>query len=189
MATVARKRWTLEAFLAFDDGTDTCYELFDGEIVAMAPPARAHGALVTRLARLIGNGLKPPCEIIAEAGIVVPDRTDSYYQAGLAVTCSPSRPSDPIIPDPVLIVEVLSPSTTKADRDRKVPDYRTMPSLQDILVVSSTQPRVEHLRREDDGFKVRDFRATGTIRLEALGVEIDVEALFAGLTLQGEERS
>jgi Uma2 family endonuclease len=48
-------------------------------------------------------------------------------------------------------VEVLSPSTAATDRDRKLPDYRTIPSLQDILVVSGSEPRIEHYRREADG--------------------------------------
>ena len=57
MAEPARRRWTLEEFLAFDDGTDRRYELFDGEIVAMAPTSDIHGALVARLAVGIGAGL------------------------------------------------------------------------------------------------------------------------------------
>ena len=59
MAEAARRRWTLEEFLAFDDGTDRRYELFDGEIVAMAPTSDVHGALVMRLGRQIGNALRP----------------------------------------------------------------------------------------------------------------------------------
>jgi Uma2 family endonuclease len=49
MAEAARRRWTLDEFLAFDDGTDRRYELFDGEIVAIAPASHVHGALVARL--------------------------------------------------------------------------------------------------------------------------------------------
>jgi Uma2 family endonuclease len=70
MAHVADKLWTLEEFLAFDDGTDTSYQLFEGRTVAMNPPLRGHGALVARLIRVVANQLKPPCEVYAEAGIV-----------------------------------------------------------------------------------------------------------------------
>ena len=55
MAGAARKLWTLDEFLAFDDGTDTRYELIGGEIVAMAPPSGIHGGLVARLAMLFGR--------------------------------------------------------------------------------------------------------------------------------------
>jgi Uma2 family endonuclease len=181
MAEAARRRWALEEFLAFDDGTDRRYELFDGEIVAMAPPARAHGTLVSRLDRAIGNALRPPCEIITEAGIVPPERADSYYQADLAVTCTPGAPSDQFLTEPVLIVEVLSPSTAATDRDRKLPDYRRIASLQEILVVSSTEARIEHYRREADGWKVQDHAGRGAVTLESFDVTLELGELYAGV--------
>ena len=90
MAHVADKLWTLEEFLAFDDGTDTSYELFEGRIVAMNPPLRGHAALVGRLVRIIGNRLKPPFEVYAEAGIIPVNRRHSWYKADLIVTCTPA---------------------------------------------------------------------------------------------------
>jgi Uma2 family endonuclease len=87
IARSVRRLWGLDEFLAFDDGTDTRYELFDGRIVAMAPASDVHGALVTRIARRIGNALRRGYEVIAEAGIVPPERADSWYQADLAVIC------------------------------------------------------------------------------------------------------
>jgi Uma2 family endonuclease len=181
MAEAARRRRLLEEFLAFDDGTDRRYELFDGAIVAMAPPARAHGALVSRLARVIGNALRPPCEVIAEAGIIPPGRGASYYQADLAVTCTPGVSGDQFVAEPVVIVEVLSPSTAATDRDRKLPDYRKIASLQHILVISSTEPRIEHFRREEGGWKVQDQADSGTVSLESLAVTLDLAELYAGV--------
>jgi Uma2 family endonuclease len=83
MAKAARRRWTLEEFLAFDDGTDRRSELLDGQIVAMAPTSDVRGALVARLAVRIGAGLRPPCEVIAEAGMVPPERAENWYEATL----------------------------------------------------------------------------------------------------------
>jgi Uma2 family endonuclease len=180
VAEPARRLWTLDEFLAFDDGTDTRYQLFDGQIFAMAPASDVHGALVARLAARIGAGLRPPCEVVIEAGIVPPERADSWYQADLAVTCSPLT-GQQLISEPVLIVEVLSPSTATTDRDRKLPDYRTIPSLQDILVISSTEPRIEHFRRERDGWKIHDLRGQGTVRLQALDTTLDLADLDAGV--------
>jgi Uma2 family endonuclease len=179
VAEPARRLWALDEFLAFDDGTDTRYELFDGQIVAVAPASDVHGALVMRLARRIGNALRAGCEVIAEAGIVPPERADSYYQADLAVTCA-GLTGQQFIAEPILIGEVLSPSTAATDRERKLPDYRTIPSLEDILVVSSTEPRIEHYRREQGGWKVSDLRAQGTLHLEAFGITVDLAELYAG---------
>jgi Uma2 family endonuclease len=180
VAEPARRLWSLDEFLALDDGTDTRYELFDGQIVAMAPASDVHGALVMRLGRRIGDALRPGCEVIAEAGIVPPERADSWYQADLAVTCT-GLTGRQFISEPILIVEVLSPSTATTDRDRKLPDYRTIPSLQDILVVSSAEPRIEHFRREQGGWKIHDLRGQGTLRLQALDLTLDLAELYAGV--------
>ncbi|MGH6920882.1 MAG: Uma2 family endonuclease, partial [Geminicoccaceae bacterium] len=61
MAEPAEKRMSLAAFLEWDDGTDTRYELIDGRIVAMAPPVEAHGMIVANIVAAIRPGLKPPC--------------------------------------------------------------------------------------------------------------------------------
>ena len=96
------------------------------------------------------GGLRCPCEVVIEAGIVPPERADSWYEADLAVTCA-GLTGRQFVAEPRLIVEVLSPSTAATDRERKLPDYRTIPALEDILVVSSSEPRIEHYRREADG--------------------------------------
>ena len=181
---MARRFWTLDEFLAFDDGTERRYELFDGQVVAMAPDSDVDGALVARLVVRIGGGLRPPCEVVIEAGIVPPECADSWYQADLAVTCA-GLTGQQFVAEPRLLVEVLSPSTAATDRDRKLPDYRTIPSLQDILVVSSSEPRIEHYRREADGWKIHDLRGGGTLRLEALGISIDLGELYGGVLRPG----
>jgi Uma2 family endonuclease len=185
MAEPARKLWTLDDFLAFDDGTDTRYELIGGETVAMAPPSGIRGALAARLGAAISGKLRRPCEVVMEAGILLPDRIDTYYQADLAVGCA-GLTRDPSVPEPKVIVEVLSPSTAATDYLRKLPDYRGIPSLQDILLVSSTEPRIEHWRREADGWKVQDFRSEGIVRLQAFDVRVALADLYQDL-LPAEE--
>jgi Uma2 family endonuclease len=190
VAEAARRLWALDEFLAFDDGTDTRYELFNGQIVARPPASGIHGALVARLGRQIGNALRPGCEVIAGAGIVPPQQADSWYQSDLAVTRAEVT-GQQFVTEPILIVEVLSPSTATTDRDRKLPDYRTIPSLQDILAVSSTEPRIEHFRREGDGWKIHDLRGAGTLRLQALDLTLDLATLYKDLftkPIQSEPR-
>ena len=85
-----------------------------------------------------------------------------------------------------MIVEILSPSTAATDCLRKLPDYRGIPSVQDILLVSSTEPRIEHWRREADGWKVQDFRGDGIVRLQAFDAAIAIADLYQDL-LPAEE--
>ena len=141
---------------------------------------------MARLAVRIGTGLRPPCEGVIEAGIVPPERADSWYQADLAVTCA-GLSGQQYLTEPVVIVQVLSPSTATTDRDRKLPDYRAIPSLQNILVVSSTEPRIEHFRREPDGWKIHDLHGQGTLRLPAFDLTLDLAELCAGVLAPGQE--
>src|SRR5919106_89333 len=112
MASHAPQRMTLADFLAWDDGTDRRYQLVDGVLTMMAPAAEAHGELALSLGAEIRSRLKRPCRVISEAGITVPDRSDTYYVANLAVTCVPREAGRRMVAEPVLIVEVLSPSTS-----------------------------------------------------------------------------
>jgi Uma2 family endonuclease len=181
MAQVADKLWTLEEFLAFDDGTDTSYQLFEGRLVAMNPPLRGHAGLVGRLTRIIANQLKPPSEVFAEAGIIPLNRRHSWYKADLIVTCTPGNYKDPFIADPVLVVEVLSPTTTATDFNRKLPDYQQIPSMRDILLVSSVERRVRHWRREPSGWIERQHRGAATIRLSGLPAAVATADLYDGI--------
>jgi Uma2 family endonuclease len=174
------QRWTLEQFLAYDDGTDTRYELHDGVVVAMAPNSVVHGCLVGWLAGRIGAGLSRPCDVAVATGLVPPGRMHTFYLADLVVTCSPLGP-DGFVVEPVVIIEVLAPSTAETDILRKLPDYREMPSVQDILLVSSTERRVEHWQREADAWKVRTARGSGEVRLQAVEALLDLGALYDGL--------
>ena len=181
MAHVADKLWTLEEFLAFDDGTDTSYELFEGRIVAMNPPLRGHAALVGRLVRIIGNRLKPPFEVYAEAGIIPVNRRHSWYNADLIVTCTPGNHKDQFIAEPVLVVEVLSPTTSATDFSRKLPDHELMPSMRDILLVSSMERLIRHWRRKADRWTEHRHRGTATLRLTGLPVALRLAELYDGI--------
>lgn len=181
MAQVADKLWTLEEFLAFDDGTDTSYQLFEGRIVAMNPPLRGHAGLVARLIRTIGNQLTPPCEVAAEAGIIPVNRRHSWYKADLIVTCTPGSYEDQFIAEPVLVIEVLSPSTSAVDFDRKLPDYQQIPSMRDSLLVSSMERQIRQWRRAPDGWTDHAHRRSAMVRLSGPPATIRMGDLYDGI--------
>ena len=125
MADVAEKRMTVAEFLTWDDGTDTRYELIDGRPVAMAPVAAEPLGDRRRIsATSSSRGSRRPATSGSEAGVARPDRDDTFYEADVVVSCTPVAPGMAAIPDPVVVVEVLSPSTIEHDRGRKAYDYR-----------------------------------------------------------------
>jgi Uma2 family endonuclease len=184
MASPAPKRMTLAEFLEWDDGTDRRYELLDGVPVMMAPSLEAHGELTAALTIEIGTRLQPHCRVISEAGIVITDRADTYYVADLAVTCAPREPGRRMVVEPVLVVEVLSPSTGQVDRLRKIADYRTLPSVQEILVVFSDERRVEVQRRTQDGWRVEDLIGKAEIKLSCCSSPVELTAIYRDLLEQ-----
>jgi len=181
MASPAPKRMTLAEFLEWDAGTDRRYELQGGIPVMMAPSLEAHGELALALGAEIRARLRPPCRVISEAGIVVPDRADTYYVCDLAVTCAPREPGPRMVAEPVLVVEVLSPSTGQVDRWHKVADYRTLPSVREILVVFSDERRVEVQRRTPDGWRVEDLIGKAEVKLSCCDRPILLDVIHNGI--------
>jgi Uma2 family endonuclease len=176
---------TLAEFLEWDDGTDRRYELFHGVPVTMAPPLEAHSELVMSLGAEIRSRLRSPCRVLSEAGLLIPDHADTFYIADLAITCALREPGRRHVVDPVVIVEVLSPSTGGIDRRRKVMDYRQIPSVQAILLVAAEAQHVEVQRRTPSGCMVDDLIGRAELGLDVCTNPIPLDAIYGDL-LAGE---
>jgi Uma2 family endonuclease len=186
MAEPAVKSMTVAEFLCWEDGTDTRYELLAGEPVAMAPPAVAHGVLALRLGVRIEAALRsrPPCIAQSEAGIAKPDRDDTCYVADLAVTCTPLRPGQHLITDPLLIVEILSPDTVAHDRHTKVSDYRRIESVQEILLIDSERVFAEVLRRDGERWITEIVQGRDAVlSLAAIDLSVPMSDLYEGIPI------
>jgi Uma2 family endonuclease len=186
MSEAAVKRMTVSEFLRWEDGTDTRYELRDGIVVAMAPPAPAHRFLAAELCIRIGDALRSrrSCRVQVKAGIARPDRDDTCYVADLAVTCKPPLRGDQLIRDPILIVEVLSPSTGLHDPQTKVADYRRIPSVEEILLIDSASIFAEVLRREGDRWITEIVRGPqAALSLASIGLSVAMSDLYEGIDL------
>jgi Uma2 family endonuclease len=159
MSTSTRRklpsRMTVDEFIdwAADDSRPP-WQLVDGEPRATAPTSATHGAIQTNLAylltrRLIESG--SACRAVTEPAIVPRVRASSNLRvADLAITCSPIEPGQIVLSDPVLIVEILSP-TNELDTWKNVWAYVSMPSVLEILVVRSTSVAADLLPRRPDG--------------------------------------
>jgi Uma2 family endonuclease len=190
MAELAIKPMTLDEFLRWDDGTETHYELIGGFPVAMAPPAEAHSVLAVRLVTRIDAGLsgRRPCRVQIEAGIVRPDRADSYFVADIAATCAPIEPGRQAIKDPFLIVEILSPSTERHDRRVKLPAYRQISTVQEIMLIASDGRYAELHRRVGAQWITELLRgADARLALTTVDVEIPFVDLYEGIALGEDE--
>jgi Uma2 family endonuclease len=183
MAEPAHERMSLAAFLDWDDGTDQGWELVDGQLVAMAPPLEAHGTIVGNLAGEIRNRLGPPCRVIVGSGVAPADRADTCYVPDVTVSCAPPEVGQRIIAEPVLIVEVLSPTTVAHDRGTKLFDYRRMPSVREILLVATSDRHVEYWHRRGDRWEVQDLIGDATLDLGLGGPPLALGAIYQGVAV------
>jgi Uma2 family endonuclease len=146
---------TLTAFLDWtpDDPTGAAYQLIDGEPVPMAPASRNHAALMAEISALLRNYLMETgssCFVLIEPGIVPHIGADwNFRLPDVGVVSSPPS-SDQVVRDPVLLIEILSPSNESETRTN-IWAYTTIPSVQEILAVRSTRMEAELLRRRPDG--------------------------------------
>jgi Uma2 family endonuclease len=190
MPEPAIRPMTLDEFLRWDDGTETRYELIDGFPVAMAPPADAHGMLSVRLGTRIENALvnRRPCAARSEAGVRLPERADTFFVADLAVSCVPTEPGLQYAKDPILLVELLSPSTERHDRRVKLPAYRQIESVQEILLIASDSRYAELHRRQGEQWLTELLRGSdGVLSLASVGVKISMAELYDGISLEDEQ--
>jgi Uma2 family endonuclease len=176
-------RMTVAEFLAWDAGDGRPWQLVDGEPQAMAPASRTHGALQNELGRLVANHLAEqvsPCSMLANPGVVPRVQAEHNVRIpDLAVTCSDYVSEEPVISDPVLIIEILSPGN-QAETFANVWAYTTIPSVREIVVLRTVSIGAELLRRRVDGSWPRTPEAieAGNIVLESIGFEAPLAALY-----------
>ena len=186
MAELAIKPMTLDEFLRWDDGTETHYELIGGFPVAMAPPAEAHRILAMRLGSRIDAALskRRPCNAQIEAGVIRADRADTYFEADIAATCEGNESGRQAIKDPFLIVEILSPSTERGDRRVKLPAYRQIATVQEIVLIASDGLYAELHRRAGGQWITEILRVReAAIALTSVGIEVSMSDLYEGIAI------
>jgi Uma2 family endonuclease len=148
-------RLSLEEFLRFDDGTDTRYELRDGWLHAMNPPRPGHNIITTNIVK-IWDRVSPDlerCRSIVTPGLVINVARDDYYIPDVAYTCEQLADAR-YIKEPVIVAEVLSPSTERDDMRTKLPLYASVPSIMEIWLVGSRERWVRVHSRQGDSWTV-----------------------------------
>ena len=161
------------------------FQLVDGELHAMSPGSATHGTIQMALGRLIGNKLvegSPGCRVVSEPAVATRVRANINLRVpDLGVTCTPDAPGQQMLPDPIVLIEILSPGNASDTWDN-VWSYTTIPSVREIVVVHSTRVFAELLRREADGnwpAEPEEIGPDGTLRLDSIGFACPLPAVYA----------
>ena len=136
------------------DGTGRKFQLVDGELRAMSPGSATHGTIQSNLNRLIGNVLIASSaghRIVTEPGVITLVRSHMNLRVpDLGVTATADAAGQQALPDPIVLIEILSPGNASDTWDN-VWAYTTIPSVREIVIVHSTRVLAEVLRRGPDG--------------------------------------
>lgn len=165
------------------DGTDTKYHLVDGRLVAEPPKTTTHGRIQANIAFLLSAKLRnSPCRAITEAAVVPRVAAEMNTRVpDLAVTCSPDIPGEIGLTDPVLVIEILS-AGNKSKTWSNVWAYASIPSVREILILSSWSIEARLLRRGDDGAwpeKADVILSDGSITLSSLDMAFLLRDAYA----------
>ena len=183
-----RHRYSYSEYLAYERDSGMKHEYDDGAILAMAGGSRRHNALASRVGAAIENARPPGCVVFQSDQRIRVLATGRATYPDISMVCGsieddPSDPTNTTVTNPVLIVEVLSPTTEtteEEDRGTKWQHYQLLPSLQEYVLVGQAAPRVEVYRRLATGsWEYRDIRE-GHVQLRT-GATLELSTLYTDL--------
>jgi len=182
MSVAVKEPMSADDFLLWAEAQEGRWELQDGALVAMAPERVAHVETKFRAAVALERAVERaavPCRVLpVGAGVRIAART--VFEPDALVYCGPRRPPAALeIPNPVIVVEVLSASTAARDHGVKLDGYFSLPSLVHYLILDPDRRVVIHHKRGQGDVIETRVLADGVLRLDPPGLETPVAEIFA----------
>jgi Uma2 family endonuclease len=183
LSILARPRMTADEFITWaaqrlERGR---YELLAGEVVAMSPERSGHALVKAKVWRALDDAVRAAglgCTAYPDGmAVEIDDRT--VYEPDAVVRCGSPLDDDAIkITDPLIVVEVLSPSSQTRDAGAKLADYSRLPSLSHYLLVDTkTRTVVQHRIDDKGGIRTLILRE-GLVDLDPPGIRVDIAKIF-----------
>jgi Putative restriction endonuclease len=186
----------VEQYLLLDDNTDGLYEYWHGQVIMLRPPSSAYMghaivdmaggspayvALSARLASLLDQGLPEdgPC-IVYSSDVKLKLAEDHYLHPDVTVGCT--EQGGKMLTDPTVIIELLSSSTEKRDRGAKLKAYKTLPSVQEYMLIGSEEKEIVVYRRES-GWRPYHYNESDIVELASIGVSFPFDAVYRRINL------
>jgi len=183
--------YTYAEYLALEEESTVRHEYLDGEIYATAGGSPDHAALAAAVIAALGGRLPSGCRAFtSDLRLRIPATGLSTYPDA-AVVCGPTEraPNDRLaVTNPVLLVEVTSPSTEDYDRGEKLRHYKSLHSVREVLIVSHREPRLTvYRRRGADGWSEETAGPGQSVALASLETELGVGEVYRA-TLEDLDR-
>jgi Uma2 family endonuclease len=190
----ARVTYTPAEYLRLERAAETKSEYVNGQILAMTGASRAHNLVTGNVFRELSQQLRGgPCEAYVGDMRVRVSQTGMYTYPDVVVACGEIRFEDDHVDtllNPVLIVEVLSPSTEAYDRGEKFAHYRRLDSLQEYLLVAQDKVRVERYVRQGDRWILTEHSALDdVVSLDAAGCRVRLSDVYDRVELPSGDQA
>ncbi len=172
---------------AIPDAETVRSEYINGEIINMPGASFAHNLITSNISGELHTRLKDStCAVFANDMRISVPTAKSYFYPDVGVVCEDPRFEDDVFDsllNPIVIVEVLSPSTEAYDRGEKFAYYRQLTSLQEYVLVSQNQIRVDHYRRQERLWIFTDVEKHDEIlQLPSIQCELPLQEIYARVT-------
>lgn len=184
---ISSKQMTLEEYLEFDYNAEGRYEYYDGEVFEMSGGSPEHSLLGNRIGFLLQRELiQKTCFVFNSEVLIKVPAMLPYRYGDVSALCGKPIYEDlgnqRLLLNPTLIVEVLSPSTEKFDRDLKFKAYKSIESLREYLLISQEQKFVTLYTKHNERFWFQSEYVEGeNLKLESLDCELSVDEIYQGI--------
>jgi Uma2 family endonuclease len=184
----AARRMMVEEYLAFEASATERHEFLDGQMFAMTGGTAAHGELIVAVGAELRTALRSsPCRAYDSNLRVKSTVTGLYTYPDVSIACGGAQfegDSRTTLLSPRVVIEVLSPSTEAYDRGEKFAHFRTVASLAEYVLVSTSHRRIEVFTRRDDVWELRVYGEGSQAELGSVGLELAVDAVYEGVELE-----
>ena len=184
MSTLTAQTYlTPEEYLTWERKQPFKNEYHNGQIIAMSGASRAHNRITVDITIQLGNQLmNSECEVFASEMRVRTSPEISYFYPDVIVVCGEPRFEDDTFDtllNPIVLIEVLSPSTAAFDRGEKFEYYKQLASLQEYILISQNSVRIEHYCRQETQWIHNTFqRPEDVLLLPSIECEVPLRAIY-----------
>src|SRR5208337_1062180 len=181
MGELARPKMTVDEFLAWAEGREGRFELEDGEIISMSPQQVGHALVKMRVVNALAAAISRTsvnCQALPD-GITVRVNRFTAFEPDALVHCGDLPALNALeVPNPVIVVEVLSPSSMRRDLTGKVAGYFKVESIRHYLIVDAEEAVIIHYGRSAEGIFPPKIIRDGQIALDPPGLTLDAADLL-----------
>ena len=173
---------SVEKYLKFELESDIRHEYVDGEIFAMSGASEEHNLIAGNIFAVLRPHLRgTPCRaFVSDMKVKVKlQKADIFYYPDLLVTCDPNDKEKYFKTCPTLIVEVLSNSTKTIDKREKRINYQTLESLQEYVLVSQDEIKIEVYRKDaQENWSIQTLGKGDDLKLNSIGLTLTMADIY-----------